>query len=55
MDKERKCLWQNDYLGLYNDGELGISDGVGYVDTLTAEETKELYEALKLYYKSKEK
>jgi hypothetical protein len=50
----RKCLFTNDYVGLYSDGTLGMSDGVGYVGTLDEEETRELYNAMKDYFVRKD-
>ena len=47
---ERKEIWNNSYLGVYSDGTVGISDGVGYVDTMEKEESKKLYEALKTIF-----
>jgi hypothetical protein len=49
--KEKKSLWENSYLVLFSDGSLGISDGVGYVDTMEVEEVRELYMALEKYFK----
>lgn len=48
--KEKKSLWENSYLVLFSDGSLGISDGVGYIDTMEVEEVKELYRALEKYF-----
>ena len=36
-------LYSNLYMFLYEDGTLGLSDGVGYIDTLNEEEVMELY------------
>lgn len=47
---ERKLLYSDFYFGLWSDGELAISDGMGYVGSLTEDETKELYLALKGYF-----
>ncbi len=42
-------LWCNRYMSLFNDGKIGLSDGVGYLDTLSAEEVDDLYEAITKY------
>jgi hypothetical protein len=47
---EREEIFSNRYLGLFNDGTIGISDGVGYIDTLSKEETEELGEAIADYF-----
>lgn len=54
MKITRKLLHTDSYLGFWSDGELAISDGVGYVDSLTKDETKELYLALKDYFEFEE-
>jgi hypothetical protein len=48
MEKKREVLWDGEYIALWSDGTIGVSDGVGY----TGEETdiKGLYEALKAYF-----
>ena len=38
------------YIGLYDDGTIGVSDGVGYVGTLDRDEVELLYEALHKIY-----
>ena len=48
----REPLYENSYMGLYSDGTLGISDGVGYIDTIPKEEVRYLYLALKDYFES---
>lgn len=42
---ERKRLWQGEYIGLWNDKTIGVSDGVGYVGEET--DLEGLYKALK--------
>ena len=54
MAKKRE-LYSNHYMCLYSTGELGLSDGVEYVGTLFDEDVRELYEALKKYYKEEER
>lgn len=49
-----KQIYNNDYMALFSNGTLGFSDGVGYIGTLTVEETKELYQALKKFFEAKE-
>jgi hypothetical protein len=49
-DLELFELWQNYYISLWSDGEIGVSDGVGFVGTVDATETRKLYEALRRYY-----
>lgn len=44
MEKE---LYNNNYMSLFDDGTIWLSDWVGYIDTLEKEEVKELYRALK--------
>jgi hypothetical protein len=46
-----KVLWEGIYIALFEDGSLGVSDGVGYVGN--EEDIKGLYEALKKYFKNK--
>jgi len=50
MSKNRKEIFSNNYMSLFSDGTLGLSDGVGYVDTLSEEETFDLFEAMRLYF-----
>ena len=38
------------YIGLYDDGTIGVSDGVGYVGTISKEEVLLLYEKLKYLF-----
>ena len=49
-DLELFELWQNHYISLWSDGEIGVSDGVGYVGNIDATKTRELYEALRRHY-----
>ena len=42
-------------MGLYDDCTLGISDGVGYIDTLNRKEVEELYLAIKNLIEDKNK
>lgn len=51
---KRKCLYEGHYIGLYSDGTIGVSDGVGYSGEMDETEVKELYEALKKLFKVKE-
>lgn len=48
--KELSVLWEEHYLALWNDGKIGVSDGVGFVGTVDVGETRKLYEALRKYY-----
>jgi len=52
MDKEKTTeeILDLGYLGLYADGTIGVSDGVGYVGTLEKEEARLLYEKLKAIF-----
>ena len=36
-----------DYISLYSDGSIGVSDGVGYVGTIERDDTLKLFEALR--------
>jgi len=45
-----KILWEDQNIALWSNGEIGVSDGVGYVGTIGAEETRELYEVLRKHY-----
>jgi hypothetical protein len=45
-------VFRNDYFSLFSDGTLGISDGVGYISSLTEEEIQQLYVALKQLYET---
>lgn len=47
---DRHPIWEQHYISLWNDGEIGVSDGVGYIGTIGADETRELYEALRKHY-----
>lgn len=47
---DRHAIWEQHYISLWSDGEIGVSDGVGYVGTIGAEETRELYEVLRKHY-----
>ena len=51
----KKTIFSNYYMTLFSDGTLGISDGVGYIDTLSEDETLKLYEALTRFKLSKDK
>ena len=46
----RKVIYENYYINLFSDGTIGLSDGVGYIDTMDEDETKALYVALKELY-----
>ena len=48
----REPLYKNFYMSLYDDGTLGISDGVGSIDAIPKEEVRYLYLALKDYFES---
>jgi len=43
-------LYNNDYFSFFSNGEIGISDGVGYIGTIPKKEVKELYVILKGYF-----
>ena len=47
---ERKILFQDDYLALFDDGGIGVSDGVGYVGEVR--DVKGLYLALKKFFEA---
>ena len=49
-DLELFELWQDSYISLWSDGEIGVSDGVGYVGNIDSTKTRELYEALRRHY-----
>lgn len=48
---ERKYLYENEYIGLFDDGTIGISDGVGFIDEMSKEEVVKLYDALKKLFR----
>lgn len=48
-----KCVYSDEYISLFDDGTIGMSDGVGYVGQMRAEDVREFYEALKNFYESK--
>ena len=48
--KERKIIYEGNYIALFDDGGIGVSDGFGYIGE---EDAKKLYEALKKYFKNK--
>jgi len=51
---ERKQIWTDgNYLSLFNDGTMGISDGVGYSGDLEKEDVEKLYLALKIFFEIK--
>lgn len=50
LRQTRRVLWERHYISLWSDGEIGVSDGVGYVGTICSKETRELYQALRKYY-----
>ncbi len=52
--KESVEIYANNYMALYDDGTLGISDGIGYLDTLSKKETRELALALAKYFVEEE-
>jgi len=43
---ERECVFDGECIALFSDGTIGISDGVGFIDELSAEQTEELRQAL---------
>jgi hypothetical protein len=45
-----EILWEDHYIALWSNGEIGVSDGVGYVGTIYPKEVRELYDALRKYY-----
>ena len=50
----KKVLYNNNYMSLFDDGTIGLSDGVGYVDTIEKEEVDCLYKALVKFNKGKQ-
>jgi hypothetical protein len=46
-----KILFDDDYISLFDDGSIGISDGVGYVGQVR--DVNGLYIALKKYFEDK--
>ena len=42
----RKKLWQNDYMILFDDKTIGLSDGAGFIDEIKTDELRGLYKAL---------
>ena len=47
---DRHTIWEQYYISLWSNGEIGVSDGVGYIGTICSKETRELYEALRKHY-----
>jgi len=53
MPKEtEKEIFRNDYMSLFDNGTIGLSDGVGYLYTFSQKEVIELYNAIKAYLDS---
>ena len=50
MTDTRNAVFEGNYIGLFSDGTIGVSDGVGYVDTMETDEVLELFQALKGVY-----
>jgi len=51
-----KELWTDGtYLSLFDNKTIGISDGVGYINTLEEDEVEKLYLALKKLFKGDDK
>jgi hypothetical protein len=46
--KKSVSLWMGDYIGLFDDGSIGVSDGVGFIGE--EKDVKGLYLALKAYF-----
>jgi hypothetical protein len=46
----RKELYWNDYMSLFNDWTIWLSDWVWYIDTLEKKEVIKLYNALTDYF-----
>ncbi len=46
----RRRIWNNDYLGLFDNGELRIGNGIEYIKTLNTYETEKLYLQLKYFF-----
>ena len=42
----REVIYNNDYLSLFSDGGIGISDGIGYIITMNIDEVRELYKSI---------
>jgi len=55
MIDDRKEIYSNDYMSLFSDGTIGLSDGVGFVDAITKEESRKLYEELKKVFDKESK
>jgi len=53
MSREPKQLFEGTCYSFFDDGTMGFSDGVGYVDTAEKDEVRRLYEALHKYFKGK--
>jgi len=52
MDEKIKVVASFDYIDLYEDGTIGISDGVGYIGEMSEHDVKKLFLHLNnLYYK----
>ena len=50
LRQTRRVLWEDQNIALWSTGEIGVSDGVGYIGTICSTETRELDEALRKYY-----
>jgi len=46
----RKILFNGCYFDLFDDGEIGVCDGVGFIGSVEKEEAKRLYMALKILF-----
>lgn len=49
--KNAKRVYSTPYLTLFDDGTIGISDGVGYLDTMEREDVRALAEVLHNFFK----
>jgi len=44
---KKQVIYSNNYITLFDDGKIGLSDGVGYIDTLAVDEVNDFYDVLK--------
>jgi hypothetical protein len=51
---EQKMVYKNAYMGLYDDGTMGMTDGAGFIGCIERDELRLLYAALKQIFEKEE-
>lgn len=49
---DREPIYSTDYISLWPDGEIGVDDGVGYIDSIGKKDAIEFVKKAYEYFKS---